>query len=73
MLSQNKGSLLESMVPWRTFNIHGNFPLDKRFLDSQNVLENGSFKNQLLSDCLGNLKWFFYGITSKTPIWNHNF
>ncbi len=37
----NKGSLLASIVPWRTFNIHGSFPFHKRFFmveDYWNVL-----------------------------------
>ncbi len=28
---ENKGSLLASMVPWRTLNIHGTFPFHKKF------------------------------------------
>jgi len=50
---KNKGSLLASMVPWGTFNIHGTFPLVKRFfivekgsLDYKNVLHTGSLKSR---------------------------
>ncbi len=28
---KNKNYLLESMVPWRNYNIHGTFPLHKKF------------------------------------------
>ncbi len=28
---ENKGFLLVAMVPWRTFNIHENFPFHKMF------------------------------------------
>ncbi len=37
--SKNEGSLLESGVPWRTFNIHGTFPLDKGSLVEKGFLD----------------------------------
>lgn len=48
------------------------FIVETGSLDYQNVIENCYFKNIFLF-CLGNLKWFFYGIASKTPLWNHTF
>ncbi len=55
---QHKGSLLAWMVPWRTFNIHGIFPLHKRFF----TVEKGSSDYALHTK----KKWFFNGIALKT-------
>jgi len=37
---KNKSYLLALTVQWRAFNIHGNFPIHKRF----NILEKGSLE-----------------------------
>ncbi len=34
------------------------------------LIKNGSFKSCPLKGSLENHKWFFYGITVKTPFWN---
>ncbi len=36
---KNKGSLLASMVPWRTFNIRGIFPFHKRLYVEKGLLD----------------------------------
>jgi len=60
------------------FNIHGIFTFHKRFLkvgkdslEYYNVLHTlqyDYFKNWTLKGSLGKPKWFFYGITVKTPL-----
>ncbi len=72
---KNKSGLLAMMAPWRTFNIHGAFPLHKRFFIKQffrllkcSLRKSGSFKNCLLKGSLGNpKKWFSFGITTTNP------
>uniref|UniRef100_A0A8C1RQX5 RALY RNA binding protein like n=1 Tax=Cyprinus carpio TaxID=7962 RepID=A0A8C1RQX5_CYPCA len=62
---KNKGSLLASMVPQRTFIIHGTFLFHKRFLTVEKrffrllkmfftLRKNGSFNNCSLKGSLGN-------------------
>ncbi len=81
---KNKGSSLALTVQRRTFNIHGTFPLNKRFLiegtgslDFLNVLytkkKSGYFKSSSLKRTLGDQKWLFYCITAKTQFWNLSF
>ncbi len=69
-----KGSLLASMVPWRTLKIHGTFQMQKIFfiveegsLDFLNVLQNSSRTvhwKVLWGTQNGS------GITAKTPFWS---
>ncbi len=66
-LLKNKGYLLDSLVPWSTFNIHGIFHFHKRFFRLLNVLSTKKtwFKNCSLQS-LRNPTWFFHGINVKT-------
>ncbi len=65
------------MVPWRIYQIHGTFKLDKRYFRFLKYFfelrKNGSFKNFHWKFFWGAKKWFFYGISVKTLLWNFCF
>ncbi len=72
----NKGFWLASVVPWRTFNIHGNVLLDRRFFieikcsfDYYNVLQT---KKKYIFRTAHSPKGLFCAIAVKTPFWNHD-
>ncbi len=57
--------------PWNVSNAEKVLCSQKKVsLDLFNVLQNGSFRNCSLKGSFENQKWFFYGITAKTPFWN---
>ncbi len=65
---KNKSVLLEWFHAEPLTSMHGNFPMNNRFLNGGNVLH--TFKNGSLKGSLGNSKWYFYTITTKTPFWS---
>ncbi len=67
---KNKVSLLASTVPWRTFNIHENFPFHKRFFRLLKCSSQIYFNNCSLKGYLRSQKWFFCVITAKPTLFS---